>query len=81
MLVTLVGGPQDGHEFNLPGRFEDLPSQINVAAPPPLTWADLEAADGPIVSSPSYPVHVYRREAQRLGPLTQVRYTYEGTTS
>lgn len=78
-MVTLIGGPEDGREVNVPAdRLEELPPQINVAG-------DREAGSGrllgePTPIGPSFVVHVYRREAQRLGPLSRVRYVYAGTS-
>jgi hypothetical protein len=78
--VTLVGGPEDGRELDVPAdRVDDLPPQINVAAQPePLTARDFRAEPDALEPSRLI-VHVYRREAQRLGPLSRVCYVFEGT--
>lgn len=76
-MVTLIGGPEDGREVDVPvDRLEDLPPQINSAgwaAPPEV----VDAAD--VTGDPSriagrFVVHVYRRDG-----LT-TRYAFEGTT-
>ena len=84
MIVTLTGGPEDGREVNVPAdRLDDLPPQINVAGDRE-AGSGLSLARGWNVADPIEPsrliVHVYRRETQRLGPLSRVAYVYEGTS-
>jgi hypothetical protein len=80
-MVTLVGGPEDGRDVDVRAeRVEDLPQVINVASEPPSTVADFLTADEPAAVAPACPVHRYRRDRQRSGPLSRWRYTYEGTS-
>lgn len=82
MTVTLVGGPEDGREVDVQvARLEELPPQINVAAMRDRLTAFERTDPGDLhPTGRAFLVHVYRREAQRLGPLTRVRYVYEGTS-
>lgn len=76
MIVTLVGGPEDGRDVNVPAaRPEELPPIINVAAQRERPTAR-EFADGP-----PYLVHSYRRERTTRPGAGSWAYVYEGTTS
>jgi hypothetical protein len=74
--TLLVGGPEDGHEVNVSAA---MPLVILVAAEPPSVYEVISAGDVEPFA-PSYPVHRYRLERCRFGPLLSFRYVYEGTS-